>query len=83
MLSGQQWLKHFSCQTSARSTRFGKRREILNKAKGPIVKTQGNGRQQELKRILEWMLKRENIDPNVPVCIKFAFEGARITVKQK
>lgn len=29
------------------------------------------------------MLQKNAIDPNVPVRIKFAFDGARITVKQK
>ncbi len=60
-----------------------KRREVINKSLGLITKTPGNGRQQDLKKVLEWLFKREKIDPNVPVRIKFAFDGARITLKQK
>jgi hypothetical protein len=29
------------------------------------------------------MLKKEQINPDIPVRIKFAFDGARITLKQK
>lgn len=60
-----------------------KRRKVVEGTMGPITETRGNGRQQELKQVLEWMLKKENIDPDVPVHIKFAFDGARITLKQK
>lgn len=50
---------------------------------GPISATAGNGRQQDLKLVLDWMFKKEQIDPNIPIHIKFAFDGARITLKQK
>lgn len=60
MLSGQRLLTH--CSGQWRSTRCGKRRKILNKAIGPIVEEQG--RRRELKRMLEWMLNRENINPH-------------------
>lgn len=49
----------------------------------PITKTKGNGRQQQLEDVLTWLFKKENVDPNVPLRIKFAFDGARVTVKQK
>lgn len=60
-----------------------KRREVVDGTMGSITRTKGNGRQQELKQVLAWMLKKEQINPDVPVCIKFAFDGARITLKQK
>jgi hypothetical protein len=60
-----------------------KRREIVDGTMGPITRTKGNGRQQELKQVLAWMLKKEQINPDIPVRIKFAFDGARITLKQK
>ena len=49
----------------------------------PITKTKGNGRQQQLEDVHTWLFKKENVDPNVPLRIKFAFDGARVTVKQK
>lgn len=49
----------------------------------PISKTNGNGRQQELEKVLKYLFEKENVDPNVPLRIKFAFDGARVTIKQK
>ena len=49
----------------------------------PITKTKGNGRQQQLEDVLSWLFKKEQVDPNVPLRIKFAFDGARVTIKQR
>jgi hypothetical protein len=59
-----------------------KRRNELNNIL-PITRTAGNGRKQDLENVLGWMLKKDNIDPNIPTRIKFAFDGARIAAKQK